>query len=234
MVNRIKKLFKKKLFWLFLGVISLFLLARYSGLMDYFTVENIRYQKDLIEDFIVRHYWTSVFIFWLIYVMENVLALPIAAWLTLAAGFFYGVFPAIIFTVISATSGALVSFVMARYLFGNQLQGRYKERLIKFNKAFKQYGVSFLLGLRFIPIIPFALINIFAGLTLVPISLFAWTTALGMVPVTTIYALAGKQFQTIDSPRDVFSWQIAAILMVLVLLALVHIAIKKYHSKKIL
>jgi uncharacterized membrane protein YdjX (TVP38/TMEM64 family) len=215
-----------------LGIVGFFFIARYFNVNTYLTLENIRYHADVIASFIERRYWTSVFIFWCLYVFENVFALPLAASLTVAAGYFYGVLPAIVFTIVAATSGAIVLFYMARYLFGNGLQKKYAERLNGFNRAFKEQGAYYLLSVRLTPIIPFVVVNIFAGLTLVPVSTFIWTTALGMIPVTIVYACAGQQLQSIVSVGDIFTLRILVILAILAFIALLPVVVQHYRNNR--
>jgi uncharacterized membrane protein YdjX (TVP38/TMEM64 family) len=227
-----KSFFKQKRFWIVISIVLAILVIRFTGIAEYITLENIRYHKVIIADFIKRRYWTSMFIFWCLYVAENIFALPTAAFLTLGAGFFYGVVPATILTVISATSGAIVLFYMARYFFGDSLQKKYAVRLTHFNKAFEEQGVYFLLSVRCIPLVPFAVVNVFAGLTLVPITTFIWTTVVGMIPGTLIYVLAGQQLQKIQSVGDVFSVRVLLIFMALALLALLPVIVQHYKSNK--
>ena len=66
---------------------------------------------------------------------------------------------------IGATIGAIMAFLVARYLIGDWLQKRYAERLASFNKEIAENGYNYLLTLRLIPVFPFFLVNIFAGIT---------------------------------------------------------------------
>lgn len=219
----------KKRFWF---TVIILLLVFFTALQlvvrnGFFTLQNLRYHRELIQSFVNNHYVLSVLIYWSLYVIENVFALPIAAFLNISAGYFYGTIPATIFTVIAATSGALISFSMARFLLGDYIQVVYKERLAKFNKEFEQHGVYYLLTVRFFPFIPFVLVNMFAGLTLVPVSTFVWTTAVGMTPLAVMHALAGNQLQTIESVHDILSWQMIVILGLLAVLTFLPLMLKK-------
>lgn len=222
---------KKKRFWLFVLVAFVILLFHYFDFSEYFTVENLRYHANSVEFFVENYYWQSVLIFWGMYVFENIFGLPIAAWLTIAAGYFYGFVPAVFYTIVAATTGAFISFFMSRYFIGKTLQNRYKKQLKNFNEAFDRQGSYYLLSLRFIPVIPFVVVNVCAGLTLVSVYTFFWTTVIGMIPVTVLYALAGKQFHTISSVRDIFSWNVILLLGALVLLSLLPIFIKTFNGR---
>ena len=71
-------------------------------------------------------------------------------------------------------------------------------------------GASYLLTLRLIPVFPFFLINFLAGLTKVPLRTFLWTTSLGIIPGTVVFAFAGQQLGSINSPADILSKKVIA------------------------
>ncbi len=86
----------------------------------------------------------------------------------------------------------MLAFLFARYLLGQLLQDKYQLQLDRFNREMEASGSRYLLTLRLIPIFPFFLINFLSGLTRVPLKTFAWTTALGIIPGTIIFAYAGQ------------------------------------------
>lgn len=219
---------QRRLLWVAIAVaaIVLFTFTRFcvNGCLS---LDTLRYHRERIQDFVDNNYLLSMIIFWAMYVFENVFALPIAAVMTIGAGYFYGVIPAILLTIVSALCGALASFLLARFLVGGYVQNVYKEGLARFNRQFERNGAWYLLMVRFLPFVPFSMVNMCAGLTLVPISTFIVTTAVGMMPLVVMYALAGGQLQTISSPRDLFSWQMIAILATLAVLAIIPVILEK-------
>ena len=62
-------------------------------------------------------------------------------------------------------------------------------------------GVTLLLAMRLIPIVPFSLFSIAAGAARVPIWRFTWTTAVGYLPITAIFVYLGSQLEEL-SPTD--------------------------------
>ena len=89
---------------------------------------------------------------------------------------------------------------------------------------------SYLLTLRFIPLFPFWMINLFAGLTNIPLRTYVWTTAVGIFPGSLVYTFMGNQLNTIDSPADILSLNIVLAFILLGLFALVPTIVK--HAKK--
>lgn len=183
--------------------------------------------REYIAQFIAKNFILSVFIFFLIYIVDNIFALPIASLLTILAGIFYPPLFAILITLLAATVGASVAFTLSRHFIGKTVQQKYALRLAYFNKLFDQYGVYYLVLVRLIPIIPFVLVNMFAGLTLVSIRTFLITTFFGMIPVTVVLVLSGRELQQAVSLLDLLSGKIIIFLFVLVFLALLPLLLKK-------
>ncbi|AQT69241.1 Mercuric reductase [Anaerohalosphaera lusitana] len=199
---------------------------------DKLSLENIQANADRLVEVANRHYAMSVLVYIGVYIIVAAFSLPGAAVLTIAAGFVYTALPAAIYTNAGATGGAFLAFLFARYIAGNLLQKRFAKKLARFNKELETHGAHYLLTLRFIPIFPFFLINLCAGLTKVKVWTFIWTTSLGIFPGSLIYAFAGQTFGTIESVRDIFSWQVLAMFTLLALLAIVPVLYRKFISPR--
>lgn len=196
------------------------------------SLEMFRQYRDQLLAFTTQHYFPTVAIFILIYIVAVALSIPGATILTLTAGFLFGFF-GVIYVNIGASVGAILAFLAARYLIGDWIQKRYGEKLASFNNEIAENGYNYLLTLRFIPLFPFFLINIFAGLTRVPLATFAWTTMVGILPGSFVYIYTGRQLGIIDKPGDILSWQIILAFVLLGLLVLSPVLIKKIMKKKI-
>lgn len=155
---------------------------RFSPLAHYLTFENFQYHKESLRQMVANRYLFSSLLYIIIYFVSVTLSLPGAAILTMVGGFLFGVLPAIVYVNIAATTGAVGAFLVSRYLLGTFFQQRYGKHLLRFNRELETHGYSYLLMLRLIPVFPFFLINIVAGLTKIPLRMFFWTTALGIIP----------------------------------------------------
>jgi len=204
---------------------------RLFGLDHLLSLETFRQYRDQLQAFTAQHYLPTVAIFILIYIAAVALSIPGATILTLTAGFLFGFF-GVIYVNIGASAGAILAFLAARYLIGDWVQKRYGEKLAAFNKEIAENGYNYLLTLRFIPLFPFFLINIFAGLTRVPLTIFAWTTIIGILPGSFVYIYTGRQLGVIDKPGDILSWQIILAFVLLGLLVLSPVVIKKFMKQK--
>lgn len=223
-----KPVYKKIL--IALCIAAAIVIIRIFGFDQLLSLETFRQYRDQLLAFTDRHYIPTVAIFIFIYIAAVALSIPGATVLTLTAGFLFG-FIGVIYVNIGATAGACLAFLVARYLLGNWIQKRYDEKLASFNREIADNGYNYLLTLRFIPLFPFFLINIFAGLTRVPLTTFAWTTMVGILPGSFVYIYTGRQLGIIDKPGDIFSWQILLAFALLGLLVISPVIAKKILKK---
>jgi len=213
------------------GIAAAIFLIRFFGLDHLLSLETVRQHRDKLLMFTEQHYLSAVVIFILIYITAVALSVPGATLLTIAAGFLFGFF-GLVYVNIAASSGAVLAFLAARYLIGDWVQKHYGNKLVSFNREIAENGYHYLLTLRLIPIFPFFLINIFAGLTRMPLSTFVWTTMIGILPGSFVYIYTGRQLGIIDKPGDILSWQIITALVLLGLLVLSPVLGKKLMKSK--
>ena len=214
-----------------LCIASLIIMIRFSGLHELLTFDMLRQCRNQLLSITVQHYILIVGIFITIYIVVVALSIPGAVILSLAAGFLFG-FWGIIYVNIGATIGAILAFLAARYLIGDWLQKRYVEKLGSFNKEIAENGYNYLLMLRLIPVFPFFLVNIFAGITRIPLVTYAWTTMVGIAPASFVFIYAGCQLGNIDKPGAILSWQVLLVFVFFGLLALIPVFLKKLMKKK--
>jgi uncharacterized membrane protein YdjX (TVP38/TMEM64 family) len=77
-------------------------------------------------------------------------------------------------------------------------------------------GVTLLVGMRLIPIVPFSLFSYVAGAARVPFARFVWTTAVGYIPITAVFVYLGSKLEEL-SPTDPLLWAGAAVLIALLI-----------------
>lgn len=216
---------------LLLLVVGLIVIARYAGVGEHLTLDNLRKHREALEQFVQERYLASVISYIIIYVMSAALSVPGAAVLTMAGGFLFGTLLGLLYSNVGATGGAILNFLLARYIAGGWLQGKYASQLERFNQELEKNGHLYLLSLRFIPIFPFFLINLCAGLTRIPLWTFAWTTAVGILPGDFAFSFAGSQINTIRSVEDVFSGRILAAFLLLAAFTLFPLVWKKLKAR---
>jgi uncharacterized membrane protein YdjX (TVP38/TMEM64 family) len=191
-------------------VLLLILLAviiglRMSGAGDYLTFENLQKNRDALLASVQEHRVRAVLLYGAVYIAVTAFSIPGATVLTLAGGFLFGTLPAVLCVNLAATAGAVLAFLSARYLLGSRLQAAYPQQLARFNAEMEKNGVRYLLTLRLLPVFPFFLVNFLSGLTRVPVTAFVWTTSLGIIPGSLVFAYAGHQLESVHAVGDILT-----------------------------
>jgi uncharacterized membrane protein YdjX (TVP38/TMEM64 family) len=219
--NRTKKLLLVSI------VVAVIAAVRFSGVLDHVTFEALKRHGQALRETVYGHYLLAVFVYTVGYAFAVAVSVPGDIALSIAGGYLFGTLLGALYINIGATAGALCSFLFSRYLAGDWLQGRFSHHLQKFNREVEARGYLYLLIVRLIPLFPFVLVNLLSGLTRVPLRTYLWTTSLGIIPVSLIYAYAGSQLGNINSTRDLFTGREMAALLLLVALALLSLIVKR-------
>ncbi|MCK5672651.1 MAG: TVP38/TMEM64 family protein, partial [Spirochaetales bacterium] len=206
---------------LILLVVGVILIVKFTPLKQYLDFQKLFESRDSLLSYVSNYYFLSVLVFILVYLAVVALSIPGATILTILGGFFFGPWAGTLYVNVGATFGAFAIFLIARFFLGENLQKKYEKQLDKFNKEITENGKSYMLTLRLIPIFPFFLINILAGLTTLPAITFLWTTALGIIPGSFVYAYIGYAGTSMTESQGVFTPQILTALILLSVLSLV-------------
>jgi uncharacterized membrane protein YdjX (TVP38/TMEM64 family) len=200
---------------------------------DSLTFENLRSKSADIKDYSNQHYAISVLVFIAIYIVSVAFSIPGATILTLTSGFLYGTILAAAYVNVGATIGATLAFLFVRYFAGGWVQKKYGDKLTKFNRELSINGAKYLLTMRFIPAFPFWLINVFAGLTKIPLWTFVWTTSVGILPGSLVYANAGKQIGSLQSAADILTPPVYGAFLLLAAFSIFPVVYKKFIKTRL-
>ena len=147
----------------------------------------------------------SAFGFSLLYVSVTALALPVVWLLSAAAGALFGPWFGVPIAIASGVMGGTLTMLAARYALRGWVEARFPETLARFDQGLARGGARFLFAARLTPVIPFALVNLAAGLTQMPARTFALVSAFGYLPLTIAYVSAGASLGAIRSPAEALS-----------------------------
>jgi uncharacterized membrane protein YdjX (TVP38/TMEM64 family) len=132
-----------------------------------------------------------------------------------AAGFVYGFFPALALVTVGWLLSGFVCWAVGRSVARPLLERWLGARRFERTEAMiERGGVTLLIGVRLIPIVPFSLVCYAAGAARVPPWRFAWTTVVGYLPITALSVYFGTRLEGL-SATDPLVWGSAAALMAL-------------------
>ncbi len=174
---------------------SAFVLA--MGWHRYLSMGALAENRDVLRAFIAANMGLSLAIFVALYTAAVALSLPGGAVLTIAGGFLFGWLLGGVASILAATIGASIVFLIARSALGDFLAARAGPWLSRFRQGFQEDAFSYLLFLRLVPIFPFWLVNLAPGLLGVSFATYVATTFLGIIPGTFAFSLAGKGLDSV-------------------------------------
>ncbi len=191
-------------------VIILLLVAGYFffDLGQFFSFEFLKTSRESLQQIYQSHEGLTILVYFLLYLLVAALALPGAAVMSLAGGTIFGFTKGFVIVSFASSIGALLAFVVSRYLFRDLVERKYGNWLKDINNGLKRDGLFYLFTLRLIPVFPFFIINLGFSITPVKAWAFYWVSQLGMLPGTVLYVNAGTQLGKIESPSEILSPQI--------------------------
>lgn len=211
-------------------ILILAVLFFYFDLGQFLTLDALKANRDKVAAFYEGHRLATILLFMIIYVVQTALSLPGAAILSLAAGAIFGTLMGTVYANLAATIGATLAFLATRNLLHDLVQRRFGSRLEKLNREMEERGLNYLLFLRLVPIFPFFLINLAAGLTRLPLRTFIVGTMVGIIPGGFVYCNAGASLATISSLREVASLRVLGSFALLGLFALVPVFYGRFRG----
>ncbi len=229
--DMVKKHYKNRLVYLVLVIILLALVFTLTPARNLLDLKALLANKDKLLEAVQNWYFPAVLIYIFLYMAVVALSIPGATAVTLTGGFLFGPLFSVLYINIGATSGAAILFMASRYFFGEMIQKKYADKLAKFNKEMEENGRNYLLTLRLIPVFPFFLVNLFPGLTNIPLRTFIWTTSLGIIPGSFAYAYLGYAGSTFEAGEGVPPQLILAMVF-LGLMSLLPVVVKRIRKNR--
>jgi dihydrolipoamide dehydrogenase len=222
--------------WLLVLAALLVLVWAYQAydLGSLLTLEHLKASRDQLLGIYAEQPALTLGAYFAVYVLATAASFPGAVILTLAAGALFGFWVGLLAVSFASSLGALLAFLVARYLLHDTVQSKFSKSLGPLNDGIKQDGVFYLLTLRLVPVFPFWLVNLLMGLTPMGAARYYTISQIGMLPGTAVFVLAGTQLAAIDSVGDVLSPGLVASLLLLGLFPIIaKFAVSFVKRKKI-
>jgi uncharacterized membrane protein YdjX (TVP38/TMEM64 family) len=182
-----------------------------QGWHKFLTLEHIANDRDWLKGQIEENYLGALLAYMGVYVASIALSLPGGAALTMIGGFLFGWFVGGTATVIAATIGATIIFLVAKTSLGEPLAARAGPRLGKLREGFQENALNYLLFLRLVPLFPFWLINLAPALLGVDLGTYVLGTFIGIIPGTLAFTFAGVGLDSvIEAQQDAYEACVAS------------------------
>lgn len=198
---------------LFIGLI----LNKVYGWGDY--LKNIG-NLNSVEAFVEENYGLSVLIYILLTIVgSSVLVLP-GATFALVSSAAFGPLGGVVYCLIGTTIGAVVSFLLSRYLLKDSVMDLVRKNDKLYNIIFQadsERETLILMITRILPIFPFNLQNFAYGITNISIVKYTIGTFLFMVPGILIFVLATDGILNKSNRKLVLVSLLIIVLLVLVI-----------------
>jgi pyruvate/2-oxoglutarate dehydrogenase complex dihydrolipoamide dehydrogenase (E3) component/uncharacterized membrane protein YdjX (TVP38/TMEM64 family) len=193
--------------WVLLAIVAIVVVWawRHYELGQWLTLERLKSSREALLAYYQTNPFTTIGLFFAVYVAVAALSLPGAAILTLAAGAMFGFWVGLVVVSFASSIGATLAFLVARYLLRDSVQSRFGKQLAPINDGMKRDGAFYLLTLRLVPLFPFFVVNLLVALTPIAVGTFYIVSQIGMLLGTAVYVNAGTQLASISTLKDVVS-----------------------------
>jgi uncharacterized membrane protein YdjX (TVP38/TMEM64 family) len=118
-----------------------------------------------------------------------------------ASGLLFGTALGFPVTLAGAVLGACLAFSLSRYVAGDAIEQLAGPRLKAIEELVSRRGFVSVLYARIAPGVPYSLVNYAAGLTRIPLAVFAAATAIGTAPRAFAYTALGGSLGNLRSPE---------------------------------
>lgn len=208
---------------------------------DFLSFEALRDNREALIAFRDSNLVLTVLAFMAVYIAVVAFSFPGATIVTLTGGFLFGTGLGTMLNVTSATIGATLIFLAARYGLGDKLSAKLDDasgvtKKIKDGIDKNQWSMLFLI--RLVPAVPFFVANLLPAFLNVPLHRYVISTYFGIIPgglvFTSIGAGLGAVFASGETPDlgIIFEPHILLPILGLCALALLPIVIKAVTGKK--
>ena len=172
------------------NIMRLFLLAIVVAGIAVAFIYRDQFDAAALEQWVQNAGIAGPLVFMGIYAIATVFFLP-GSVLTLAGGALFGPVLGTFYNLTGATSGAILAFLVARYLASDWVEQKTAGRLKQLKQGVEGEGWRFVAFVRLVPLFPFNLLNYALGLTRIRLSHYLIATYLFMLPGAIAYTYLG-------------------------------------------
>jgi uncharacterized membrane protein YdjX (TVP38/TMEM64 family) len=173
----------------------------FIGGRRYVSLQSLAEHRMALKALVADNFAVAVLAYVGVYASAVILMFPTAAVMTLTGGFLFGWALGSALTLIAATFGATVSFLLARTVFSEVISARAGPWLCKLRDGFQKDAFNYLLFLRLVPAFPFWFMNLAPALLGVRLREYVAATAIGIIPGTLAFSVIGSGLDDVLAAR---------------------------------
>lgn len=195
--------------------------------------QELKEQRTALQEFTTANPLLTYLLFFSSTILLVNTPIPFAALIKVIGGAIFGVAFGTIMNILATTLGAAIGFFLGKYFIKQHVYEKYAQKLKKIDKEFHNNSFLYIILLRTSLIIPFFIINFISGATRkISFKNYLFSTTLGVIPLSYVYAYSGFQLSTINSFNELLSPQTIVVIVVLTLVVGASIVIKNKFEKK--
>jgi len=172
-------------------IAALFVALLASGELRRLSIADLADHRAQLAGFVARHPVESVATYVGAFVLLIVACLPGPSVMSVAGGLLFGMWLGGAAALTACVAGSTIVFLACRTAFGDWAARRAGPTVARVEAGFTRNAFSYLLALRLMPVAPFFLVNIAAGLARIRLTAFVLATAIGSAPAVFIFAGLG-------------------------------------------
>lgn len=172
-------------------IATLFVALLASGQLGRLSLSDLADHRQALVAFVGRHPYASLAIYLGLYILIVVACVPGPSVMSMTGGFLFGAVVGGATSLASCAIGAVIVFLACRTAFGDWAARRAGPTIARIEAGFSRDAFAYLLALRLMPVAPFFLVNLAAGLARIRLSAFAVATLIGTAPSSFVFAGLG-------------------------------------------
>jgi len=216
------------------GLVAFFVL----DLGQYVTLDALKENREFLQTFVAENTALAFTVYMAVYTVMVAFSLPGALIATLTGGFLFGTIFGGLATVVAATIGATIVFLIAKTALGDTLRAKAGPGIQKMEAGFQKNAFSYLMVLRLVPLFPFFLVNLAPAFLGVKLRTFIVATFFGIIPGTFVFASVGNGLGAIfDEGGEpnlgiIFQPEVLGPILALAALSLVPVIYKRFSKEE--
>lgn len=167
------------------------------NILHYLSFAALQEYHQQLAHYVENNFAISIVVFCLFYIVVVATSIPGALFVSLLGGFLFGTLLGTLLVVSSATIGATLLVIAVQLAFGESVAAKIGSKVKFMETNLQQNAFFYLLSLRFLPVVPFWLVNLAAGIFNIKLRDFMLATFIGIIPGTFVYVNIGASLTSV-------------------------------------